>query len=93
MGENMKYLLIGDPKGRQMANKGTNVDDIELSGLYLWQKAFSEYDGGGVIDTLWRGEDLEDYDVGKIIDAQHKPIIDLKTFKEVKRILKLKRKK
>ncbi|MBC8489593.1 MAG: recombinase family protein [Bacteroidetes bacterium] len=30
-------------------------------------------------------------DTGKIIDAQHKPIIDLKTFKEVKRILKLNR--
>ncbi|TFG97074.1 hypothetical protein E4H12_09505 [Candidatus Thorarchaeota archaeon] len=46
-----------------MANKGTNVDDIELSGLYLWQKAFAEYGDGGVIDTLWRGEDLEDYDI------------------------------
>ncbi|MHA1286680.1 MAG: hypothetical protein ACTSPB_04665 [Candidatus Thorarchaeota archaeon] len=59
----MKYLLIGDPKGREMANKGAGSDEVQLSGLYLWQRAFNEYDDKGVIDTFWRKEDLEDFDV------------------------------
>jgi len=59
----MKYLLIGDPKGKETANKGASSDDIQLSGLYLWQQTFNENGGTGVINTLWRKEDLEDYDV------------------------------
>lgn len=64
----MKYLLLGDPRGRDRTNKGisntrTQDEEAELSGLYLWSKAFSEYDDAGEIDTFWRKEDLEDYDV------------------------------
>lgn len=59
----MKYLLIGDPKGREMANKGAGSNEVQLSGLYLWQRAFNENGGTGVIDTFWRKEDLEDFDI------------------------------
>jgi len=46
-----------------MSNKGAGSDDVQLSGLYLWQRAFNEYDDKGIIDTFWRKEDLEDFDV------------------------------
>lgn len=59
----MKYLLIGDPRGRDMANAGATDDEIQLSGLYLWARAFNENNGKGVIDTFWRKDDLEDFDV------------------------------
>jgi len=54
------YLLIGDPVGHDFAN-----DDkaLKLSGLYLWRDAFKRHGGGGEIDTLWRKEDLENYDI------------------------------
>jgi len=59
----MKYLLIGDPGGRDMSNKGAGSDEVQLSGLYLWQRAFNENGGKGVIDAFWRKEDLEDFDI------------------------------
>lgn len=59
----MKYLLIGDPRGREMASAGAGSDDIQLSGLYLWARAFGEFGTTGDIDTFWRKEDLEDYDI------------------------------
>lgn len=59
----MKYLLIGDARGRDAANEGVDKDDIQLSGLYLWERAINENGGKGEIDTFWRKEDLENYDV------------------------------
>lgn len=54
------YLLVGDPRGRDIANQN---DELMLSGLYLWSTAFHKFGKKGDIDTLWRGEDLEEYDV------------------------------
>lgn len=59
----MKYLLIGDARGRDAANEGIDKDDIQLSGLYLWERAINENGGKGEIDTFWRKEDLENFDV------------------------------
>jgi len=46
-----------------MSNKGAGSDEVQLSGLYLWQRAFNENGGKGVIDAFWRKEDLEDFDI------------------------------
>lgn len=63
MSRKLSYILIGDPKGRDMANKGATPEDIQLSGLYLWARAFSENGSEGKIDVFWREEDLEDFDI------------------------------
>lgn len=54
------YLLIGDPRGRDIANKNS---EIMLSGLYLWSTAFERFGNEGVIDPVWRKDDLECYDI------------------------------
>jgi len=59
----MRYLLVGDPRGKSRCTKNNDVNNLELSGLYLWQKAFDIHDDEGNIDTFWRKEDLEDYDI------------------------------
>lgn len=59
----MKYLLVGDPRGRDATNEGIDKDDIQLSGLYLWERAFNDNGDKGEIDTFWRKEDLENFDV------------------------------
>jgi len=56
----LSYILIGDPKGKELAN-GTNK--LQLSGLYLWSSVFEQFGKSGTMDTLWRKEDLEDFDV------------------------------
>lgn len=58
----MKYILIGDPIGRDLANS-KNKDDIQLSGLYQWANVFEKYGLKGTIRPCWRKEDLEDYDI------------------------------
>jgi len=58
----MKYLLIGDPVGRDLANSD-DKDDIQLSGLYQWANVFQKYGSKGTIKPCWRKEDLEKYDI------------------------------
>jgi|LGVF01.1.fsa_nt_gb hypothetical protein len=58
----MKYILIGDPIGRDLANS-KNKNDIQLSGLYQWANIFQKYGLKGTIKPCWRREDLEDYDI------------------------------
>ncbi len=58
MSNKFSYILIGDPRGKELANKG---DNLRLSGLYLWSTAFEQFGKAGTIDTFWRKEDLEDY--------------------------------
>jgi len=53
------YILIGDPKGKELANKG---DNLRLSGLYLWSTAFEKFGKAGTMDTFWRKQDLEEFD-------------------------------
>lgn len=60
MSKKLSYILIGDSRGRELANKG---NDLQLSGLYLWSTAFERFGNGGVIDTFWRKDDLEDFEV------------------------------
>ncbi len=56
-----KYLLVGDTKGRTVVDPQT--EEPQLSGLYLWSRAFQKYSGKGSIELFWRKEDLEDYDI------------------------------
>lgn len=60
MTERLSYILIGDPRGKEMANKG---NDLQLSGLYLWSTAFERFGKAGTIDTFWREQDLENFDI------------------------------
>ena len=60
MSEKISYILIGDSKGRDLANKS---NDLQLSGLYLWSNAFEKFGKEGKIDIFWRKEDLEDFDI------------------------------
>lgn len=57
----LNYCLIGDPKGKSVvdAEKGS----LQLSGLYLWSRAFNQFGKGGDIEQYWRGEDLEEFDI------------------------------
>lgn len=59
---NCSYILIGDDRGRNFTNED-GKDKLLLSGLYLWSTAFRKFGKQGTIDTVWRLEDLEDYDV------------------------------
>jgi len=59
----MKYLLIGDPKGKEQEILQKSRDELELSGLYLWSKVFDDNGAHGTIDTFWRKEDLENFDI------------------------------
>lgn len=59
----MKYLLIGDPQTKEVATAGSNKNDVQLSGLFLWQRAFDENGSSGITELLWRKEDLENFDV------------------------------
>jgi len=56
----LSYVLIGDPQGKALAN-GTNK--LQLSGLYLWSDVFEQFGKSGIIDTLWRKEEIEEYDI------------------------------
>jgi len=58
----MKYVLIGDPAGHEIANSG-NKKEIQLSGLYQWANVFQKYGTKGNIEPIWRKEDLEKYDI------------------------------
>jgi len=55
-----KYILIGDKRTQELANKKS---DIKLSGLYQWSETFQTFGEKGVVDNLWRKEDLEDFDI------------------------------
>jgi len=60
MTKKLSYILIGDPRGRELVNKS---NDLQLSGLYLWSTAFERFGKTGTIDIFWRKEDLEDFDI------------------------------
>jgi len=60
MTDKLSYILIGDPKGKELANKG---DNLRLSGLYLWSTAFEHFGKAGAMDTFWRKQDLEEFDM------------------------------
>ncbi len=60
MTKKLSYLLIGDPVGHEFANDNKA---LKLSGLYLWKEAFRQHGKGGEINTFWRKEDLENYDI------------------------------
>jgi len=55
------YLLIGDSKGKNIVDPMS--EEPQLSGLYLWSRAFQKYGSKGNMDNFWRKEDLEDYDI------------------------------
>lgn len=57
----LKYCLIGDDKGKPVAD--SKPDDLSLSGLYLWSKAFKQFGADGDILNIWRKEDLENFDI------------------------------
>lgn len=59
----LKYILIGDNKGRDHLNAAPEDSRLQLSGLYQWANAFKRFGKGGTIDALWRREDLEEYDI------------------------------
>jgi len=58
----MKYILIGDPVGRDLVNTN-NKHDVQLSGLYQWANVFQKYGLKGDINPYWKREDLEGYDI------------------------------
>lgn len=60
MTKKISYLLIGDPRGKELANKSNT---LQHSGLYLWSTVFERFGKAGAIDTLWRKEELESFDV------------------------------
>jgi len=60
MTKKLSYLLIGDPVGHEFANDNKT---LKLSGLYLWKEAFKQNGKSGEINTFWRREDLENYDI------------------------------
>ena len=57
----LSYCLIGDDRGKSVVN--AEKGSIQLSGLYLWSRAFNHYGKSGTIEPFWRGEDLEDFDI------------------------------
>uniref|UniRef100_A0A6M3M6H7 Putative glycosyltransferase n=1 Tax=viral metagenome TaxID=1070528 RepID=A0A6M3M6H7_9ZZZZ len=57
----LSYCLIGDLKGANVVDP--NNDKVQLSGLYLWSRAFNLFGKKGTIEPFWRKEDLEDYDI------------------------------
>ena len=59
--EKLSYCLIGDDRGQSVVDASN--DTIQLSGLYLWSRAFNMHGKAGTINTIWRKEDLEDYDI------------------------------
>ncbi|MFH1769863.1 MAG: hypothetical protein ABH833_04345 [Parcubacteria group bacterium] len=56
-----KYLLIGDPAGASFVD--ASKEEAQLSGLYLWSRTFKINGEEGKIETLWRAEELEEYDI------------------------------
>ncbi len=61
MSTKLKYCLIGDTLDGDVVN--ANKGRPQLSGLFLWSKAFEMYGSKGNISTIWRKEDLEEYDI------------------------------
>lgn len=61
MTNKMKYCLIGDEISKTLVEP--TKEDAQLSGLYLWSRAFQLYGSKGDIQPLWRKEDLEEYDI------------------------------
>jgi len=59
--EKLSYCLIGDDRGRTIVDAAQ--DSLQLSGLYLWSRAFNAFGKCGTIHNIWRKEDLEDYDI------------------------------
>jgi glycosyltransferase involved in cell wall biosynthesis len=64
------YILIGDDRGRNHLNKeksndgeGITKNDLQLAGLYQWANCFQQDGAGGIIEPLWRRDDLEDHDI------------------------------
>jgi glycosyltransferase involved in cell wall biosynthesis len=55
----LSYCLIGDPVA---ANRAKN-DDVMISGLWQWSRAFDKYGEKGEADLIRRCEDLEKYDI------------------------------
>jgi len=60
MPHNWSYCLIGDPAA---ASQTLSAATPNLSGLWLWSRAFREYGKDGDIRIIWRKEDLEEWDV------------------------------
>lgn len=56
----ISYCLIGDKLGASTIPGPTTPN---LSGLWLWAKAFREYGSDGDTQVIWRKEDLEEYDI------------------------------
>lgn len=52
--------MIGDPAA---ASQSLSASTPNLSGLWLWSRAFREYGKDGDIRIIWRKEDLEEWDV------------------------------
>ncbi len=57
----LKYCLIGDDTGDKHVDP--TKDEAQLSGLFLWSRAFNLYGKSGEIRPIWRKNDLEKYDI------------------------------